>query len=181
VNINKEVISKFNPCKERFDMFLENYSDFNGSFDEFIDLNKITYEDKIWVAKKVLNRNQLVHFGLLCAKSVLNIFETKYPEDKTVSDCIRYLESIPNFNNLSLDEKEMIRSYRDAVDSAADSVSYVASASAAAYAAAAAADIAYVAAYADAAYDAAYAAAHAAAREQQLRMNLEFLKMAASL
>jgi hypothetical protein len=162
--INKEILTKFKPCKDRFDNYLSNYPDFNGSFGDFLDLDKITYEDKIWVAKKVLNKNQLVHFGLLCAESVLNIFETKYPEDKRVGDCIRYLKSIPNFSDLSLEQKEEIRKHKAAAYAAADA--YDAYAAYAAYAAA----NAY-----------AYAAAAAAAKNNQKNLNLEFLKMAASL
>ena len=35
--INETVISKLNPCKDRFDNFLEKYPDFSGNLDEFLD------------------------------------------------------------------------------------------------------------------------------------------------
>src|ERR1022692_4227840 len=106
-------LKALNPCKDRFDNnFLIYYPEFNGSFDEFIDLDKISYEDKIWVSRRLLNKNQLVHFGLLCAESVLYIFEEKYPEDKRVRDCIEYLKAIPDFSNLSQEIKDEIRQKR---------------------------------------------------------------------
>lgn len=145
--INKEIISNFKPCKERFDVFLDAYSDFNGSFDEFLDLDKISYQDKIWVSQRVLNKNQLIHFGLLCAESVLNIFEKKYPQDKRVSDCIQFLKTIPNFSDMSSNQGKEILAHRNTADAA------------------------YAADAADA----------ADARTEQQKMNLKFLKMAASL
>ena len=162
--INKEFLTKFSPCTKRFSNYLSNYPDFNSSFDDFLDLDKITYEDKIWVAKKVLNKNQMVHFGLLCAESVLDIFEAKYPEDKRVGDCIRYLKSIPDFSDLFLKQKEEIGKHKSAAGDVAGVAAYVASVAACA-AAAAAGD----------------AAASDAARINQKNLNLEFLKMAASL
>jgi hypothetical protein len=190
MKINKELLKTFNPCSDRWKNFLEYYSNFNGSFDEFIDLENCSYDDKIWVARKVLNKNQLVHFGLLCAESVLSIFENKYPKDKRVGDCIRYLMTIDNFENITDKQREEILKHRSAADAAADAAAYAAyAADAAAYAAYVdAADAAYAAAYAaDAAAYAAYAAyadAYAdasAARKIQQELNLQFLKVVVGL
>ena len=194
IEINKDLLKTFNPCADRWKNFLEYYSEFNGSFDDFVDLDNCSYDDKIWVAKKVLSKNQLVHFGLLCAESVLSIFEDKYLNDTRVGDCLRYLMSIKDFNNITAQEKEKILEHRyaayaaayAAVDAAADAAAYAAAdaADAAAYAAAAAADAAAYAAAdaaADAADAAADAAAYAAARKMQQGLNLELLKVAASL
>ena len=178
MKINKEVLKSFNPCIERWKNYLEHYSEFNGSFDKFIDLDKISYQDKIWLASKVLNRNQLVNFGILCAESVLCIFEEKYPEDKRVRDCIEYLISIPDFSNISQETMNEIWKKRRGAAAAAATYAATATAADAAYAAAAAA---YAATTADAAYAAAAAyAANAAARTSQQNLSLQFLKMAAS-
>jgi hypothetical protein len=188
MQVNTEILARLRPCTERFSNYLKYYEEFNGSFDEFIDLENVSYEDKIWVAKKLLNKNQLVHFGLLCAESVLSIFEEKYPEDKRVRDCIEYLKTIPDFNNIMAEQQEAIRGNRSAAYAAANAAAHAAAyaASAAAYAAANAAAhaaanaAAYAAAYAaSAAYDAADAAY--AARKNQQSLNLQLLKMAASL
>lgn len=187
--INKDVISGFNPCSDRFNNYLEHYSDFNGSFDEFIDLSNITHDDKIWVAKRALNRNQLVHFGLLCAESVLNIFEAKYPEDKRVRECIEYLMTIKDFSNLTEEQKDEIRKHRYATYaaysetySATDAASYAASSAVDAVDAVDAGDSTYSAIdAASAAAAATEASAADAARKKQQELNLQLLKMSASL
>ena len=234
MKITTQLITALNPCKDRLDNYLQHYSNLEFTFDDFIDLEHISYNDKIWVAKQVLNKNQLCHFGLLCAESVLNIFESKYPEDKRVGDCIRYLIKVKNFEDITKIQKEKIIMHRDAAYAAyaaayaadaaaaadaayaaayaayaadaaaaadayadayaaytADAAAADADAADAAYAAVAyaadadAADAAYAAvAYAaDAAYAAyaAYAAAYADARKNQEDLNLQFLKMAATL
>ena len=190
--INNRVIERFNPCKERFDDYLK----YNGSnsfgFDEFLNLSNITYYDKIWVATKLLNKNQLVHFGLLCAESVLFIYEEKYPLDKRVRDCIETLKGIKDFSNMTSDEKNattVAYAYANAAANA-NAAAYTANAAAnaAAYAAAytaaavnAAANAAAYTAYAKAAANAAYTAHSCEARTQQQKLNLEYLKMAATL
>ena len=151
IKINKNVIKKFNPCKERFDNYLEHYSTFNGSFDDFLDLDKISYFDKIWIAKKVLNKNELVHFAVLCAQSVLSIYENKYPNDSRVRDCIEYMMNITDFSNLDPTKLNKLKELR--------------SAAYAAYKAACAA--------ADDAND--------AARKAQEDLNLSFLKIVSKL
>ena len=207
MQINREILKNFNPCLDRYKNYLENYPNFDGSFDEFLDLNNITYNDKIWVAQRVLNKNQLIRFALLCAESVLHIFEEKYPEDKRPRDCIEYLMKIDDFSNLTDEQREEILKHKNAASSASSAAyaaAYAASsaaayaatyaaadaADAAAYAAADAANAAaanaayaYAAAYAADAYAAADAAAYAAAaaRLDQQNLNIQFLKMAASL
>ena len=223
IMINKEVLRSTNPCVERWKNYLEFYSEFNGPIDEFLDLDKISYDDKIWVARRVLNRNQLVYFAVLCAESVFHIYEDKYPSDKRISDCLSYMETIVDFSDLTNEQRDKLavlrndcwsaRTYAAAAYAAADAAAaadatyavyaaayaatyavyaadaavYAADAAAAAYAADAAA-AAYAAAYAaSAAYAAAYTAGAVYAenkelvRENQRNLNLQFLKMAASL
>jgi hypothetical protein len=162
MNINKFVIKEFNPCVDRYKNFLEHYGDQTFSFDEFIELENIAYDDKIWVARRILNQNQLVHFGIMCAESVLGLYQGKYPEDYRVKDCLEHLKDIKAFSTLTETQKEEIWQQRNTPAYAA-------------YAATAAATAA-----ADAA--AAYAATERnKARAEQQNLNLHFLKMAASL
>jgi hypothetical protein len=213
MQINKEILKNLNPCLDRYKNYLENYPNFDGSFDEFLDLENITYNDKIWVAQRVLNTNQLIHFGLLCAESVLHIFEEKYPEDKRPRNCIEYLMKIDDFSNLTDEQKEEILKHKNAASSASSAAYAAAYASAYSYAAnaanatnatnatnaaasaanatnAAASAAAYASAYsyaANAAYASVsyYAASYAAnaddAKLDQQNLNIQFLKMAASL
>ena len=182
------MIEKLNPCEPRFDNFKNHYPSYEGDFRDFLALENITYEDKVWVASKLLNKNQLVHWSIFCAESVKHIFENKYPDNKCLTVLLDYLKNIPDFNNLSAEVKKKIWELRrpaaDAADAAYAAAAYAAAdadadadAAAAADAAYAAADAAYAAAYAvDAAYAAAYAANAAyAAREEQRNLNLLFL------
>ena len=182
--INKEVLKSTKPCADRWKNYLEFYSDFNGSFDEFLELDKISHDDKIWVAKKVLNKNQLVHFATLCAQSVVQIYNERYPHDKRISDCVEYLLTITDFSSLSNEQREKLIELRER-SRAARAAAYATDAAArAADAAAYATDVADAAAYAAyaayAADDAARAAAYAARKTQQ-ELNLKFLSAASKI
>ena len=72
--ITNALIANMKPCESRYENYLNYYKGQELEFDAFLDLDKITYNDKVWVAKKLLNKNQLVHWALLCAQSVLPLF-----------------------------------------------------------------------------------------------------------
>ena len=147
MKINKDIIAKLNPCKNRFDNYLEYYSDFDGDLREFLELENITYDDKVWVFERNTTKEQRMKWAALCAKSVLHLFEERYPNDKRPRNAI---EATLN-NNITSEIK------RNAAD-AAFATAYAADAYAAAYAA----DAAFAAAYAADADAAAYAADAAA-------------------
>ena len=145
MKINKEIVEKLNPCKSRFDNFVQKYPDFDGDLEDFVLLENITYSDKVWVFVRLATKEQNVKWSLLCASSVLSIFESKYPYDDRPR---KALEAVENY----LKNPDAARAaYAAAADAAA----------AAAYAAADAADAAAAAAYAA---NAAAANARAAAR-----------------
>lgn len=143
-------------------------------------INRLIGEDKFswanWTIVRVCNRSQKLRYALYAAKSVLNIFEEKYPEDKRPANAIQLAEKYIEDENL-VSQEELIAARRAAADAAASAAAsaadastdtaYDAAAGYAADAAASAADAASAAydAYADAAYDAAYAAAYAAAND----------------
>ena len=93
IQINTEKLKELNPCVDRFKNWLEHYSEFCGSFNEFLDLDKITYDDKMFVIKKLIPKEILVKWAILCAESVLHFFERKFPNDKRPGDCIAYLKT----------------------------------------------------------------------------------------
>ncbi len=64
IQINTEVIKKLNPCEDRFNNWLMHYSNFNGDILEFLDLDKITAQDKIWLSVRLLPREQLEYFAI---------------------------------------------------------------------------------------------------------------------
>lgn len=111
MQINKDVLKSLNPCTSRYWNFLKYNADFSGSFSEFLELDSVSYDDKVWVAVSVLNKSQLVNWTKLCAESVLHIFEKEQPKDKRVSNCIDYLKSIDDFNILTDIERDEIEKH----------------------------------------------------------------------
>jgi len=166
MQINKELLKSLNPCTDRYKHFLKHHGEFNGSFSEFMDLPNLDYEDKIWVAVIVLTKNQLVKWSVLCVDSVVHIFEDKRPDDKRLSDCISYLKSINDFNNLTNAQALEIKKHGMAANAAFFSANATVYATNATYAAANAAYAVRCAASGAAnAVQAAIYAAGAAARE----------------
>jgi len=47
VRINKEIIENLNPCSDRYENYLEHYSDFDGNLEEFFGLVEISHQDKL--------------------------------------------------------------------------------------------------------------------------------------
>jgi len=56
MQINKDVLKILEPCVDRYENYLRHHGEFNGSLSEFMDLPNISYEDKTWVAKRVLTQ-----------------------------------------------------------------------------------------------------------------------------
>jgi len=114
MRINKEFLKSLEPCDNRYNNYLEHHSDFDGSFSDFLDLDGIHYEDKLWVTKKILNKNQAVNWSILCADSVVHVFEHECPNDNSVSNCINYLKTFEDFDTLTIDERLEIEKHVDA-------------------------------------------------------------------
>jgi hypothetical protein len=149
--INKDTIKALDPCESGYKNYLLHHADFNGSLVEFLLLDNIPYADKVWLAKKLITKNQAVGWAIYSAESVISLYEVKYPDDsrprKAIEAAKAYLEDPSEVNRKA----------------AANAANAAYAADAAAYAAAYAA---YAAAYANAAADAAaYAAADAAAAD----------------
>ena len=164
--ITKEYLKSLRPCADRFENYLCHYAKWSGSLAEFLELEKISHTDKVWVFTRSIDKEKQRLFAADCAESVLHIFESKYPNDDRPRKVIQVARS-------------KITDAADAADAArAASRAARAAADAAARAASRAADAAYAAAYAAAdaaAYAAAAYAAYAAdacALEQQKQIEL---------
>jgi len=186
MQINKEVLKSLNPCFDRYEHFLEHHANFSGSLSDFMELPNVNYDDKIWVAEKVLTKNQAVSWAILCAESVVHIFEEKYPEDKRFSDCIDFLKTVKDFNNLTDTETEEIEKHRDIIGDCYAAFAAHYAVRAARYALCVAAYNAIRAAtnaatYASYAANAASDSNKIAAQESQEELNIQFLRMACSL
>jgi len=113
MQINKEFLKSLKPCYYRYKGFLKHHADFDGSLSEFMELPNLEYVDKIWVAKRVLNKNQAISWATLCAESVVHIFEEQHPDYKHVINCINYLKTVKDFNNLTIDQALELKKHRD--------------------------------------------------------------------
>lgn len=80
--IKKDTITKLNPCQDRFDNYVKHYGSKSFTINEFLNLVKISNEDKIWVALRLMSKENIKRVGLDVAESVLHIFESEYPNDK---------------------------------------------------------------------------------------------------
>lgn len=115
MKINKEIIEKLKPCKDRFNNFKEKYPDFDGDLQSFLELENITYSDKFWVVTRLFNKKQNVAWSILCAESVLHFYEEKYPDDKRLRDAIEAAKTL----NRSTAESADWYAARSAAESAA--------------------------------------------------------------
>ena len=155
MRISTKKIKDLGPCEDRLGNYMTYYENFDGSLEDFIMLEELSYEDKVWVFVRLATPEQNVRWSLLCTSKVLSIFEEKYPYDKRPRQALEAVEAWLNST----------KENADASDAASDAAY---ASDAAAYAASdAASDAAYAAAYAAraaarAASDAAYAAAYAA-------------------
>ena len=86
--INLEYIKTFKPCQDGLDNYTKYHKEFEGSMTEFLSLEHIPYEDKVWLVVKVIDYKILQKWSVDCAESVLHIYEDKYPGDNRVRDCI---------------------------------------------------------------------------------------------
>lgn len=81
MKITAAKIKAFNPCKSRFNNFVQQYPGFSGDVEDFLTLENICYQDKVWVALRLLSHRQGVYFALMCASSQLDAFEKNRPGD----------------------------------------------------------------------------------------------------
>ena len=196
--INLEYIKELKPCKNRLANYIEHYRSFTGGLSEFLDLDKITHKDKLWVYFRSIPKEIIGLVVADFAENVLHIYESKYPNNKASRLAIEAARSTTMTNQEKRAAAYAAASASSAADAAADAAAAYAAdaayaaaayaADAAAYAADAAADAdaaAYAAAdaAADAAAYAAYAAyadaaadAYAAARSQEKKFQIETMK-----
>ena len=184
MKLDVQTIKALNPCADRFDNFLKHYPDFSGTVEDFVMLENITYNDKIWVLTRVMNREQKVAFAIKCGLSMLSVFEQQYPSDDRPRKALEAAEAW--LANPTAERAAAYATYTagDAADAAAHAAytaanaAYVVAdaANATTYAADAAANAANAAA--NAAYAAAYATAnattYAAACIEQKELSLIF-------
>jgi len=139
-------LAKLKPCADGLKWYLKNIKT-EDIREILIQLNNHRPDWSRWLMVRVLSKEQNQRLAIFAARSVLHIYESKYPNDSRVRDCI---ESAELYLEGKIEIDELLEKRRNAAAAYAD----------ASYAAAAAVDA--VAVDADASYaDASYAAAAA--------------------
>jgi hypothetical protein len=118
--INAAYIRTFKPCSSGIDNFEEHYPCFEGTIVDILSLDKVPYNDKVWLACKVVPLKQLQMWSVLCAESVLPNFEKEFPNDNRVREC---LETVKKVINRELPLESAARS-AEAAESAARSAAW---------------------------------------------------------
>ena len=54
IQVNLRIIKDFNPCESGIRNYLEYHREFEGTIQEFLQLDNIPYQDKIWLCKKLV-------------------------------------------------------------------------------------------------------------------------------
>lgn len=80
MKINHANIKALKPCDSRYENFKKHYPDFDSDLKEFLYLEEIKYSDKVWVFTRLATKEQNIKWAIMCAESVLQHFETKYPQ-----------------------------------------------------------------------------------------------------
>jgi len=78
IKINTDIIKALDPCNDRFDNWLQYYSDFNKTLLEFLDLENISHSDKIWVALRLLPRHTVEVFAIDCVFAAYDAASVAY-------------------------------------------------------------------------------------------------------
>lgn len=107
--ITTDKVKELNPCDDRFDNFTNEYPDYSGTLRDFIKLDKITYDDKVWVFTRLLDKDTLVKWSIKCAYSVKYIYDNEMKDGK-LDYVFNTLNNIENFNNMSESEIDAARS-----------------------------------------------------------------------
>jgi hypothetical protein len=81
IRINTKTLEKLNPCRDRLDNWKTHYSKFDGDITEFLLLDKISHQDKLWVCKKLVPMETLVIFAIDCSFSATYAAYAAYAAD----------------------------------------------------------------------------------------------------
>ena len=74
IKITKKFIEQFEPCSDRWQNYLNHYSEWSGTFLEFLELDKISSKDKVWVFSRNIPELEAMQreFSLVVACRAVN-------------------------------------------------------------------------------------------------------------
>jgi hypothetical protein len=180
MNINTNIITSLGPCYDRLKNWIKYYKTFNGTVEQFLDLEHITHRDKLWVVLRLVSSDLLIMFAIDCA---INAADAAFASDVIFDSADAIYDAVEAYAAyIAAAIYNTTACAADAIYDAAGAYAAEASYNAAACAAAgdACADDAYAAAYAAyAAAGAAYAAGvgvvNVAARQNEQQRQIESL------
>ncbi len=80
--VTNELIANLIPCSYRHENYLKFYKGKSFTPNQFMGLKNITHKDKLWVAFRLIPKDNLKLAAVDIAELVLPLFETKYPNCK---------------------------------------------------------------------------------------------------
>jgi hypothetical protein len=92
--ITSELIASLEPCKERHQNYLKHYKNKTLSLKEFLQLEHLTYTDKLWVWNRVASKDIACKWALTCALTSLPFFEAKYPNDRRPREALEAMQQL---------------------------------------------------------------------------------------
>jgi hypothetical protein len=90
--VNTAIILKLRMNEDTKANYLKHYETFSGTMDQFLSLDKITYDDKIRVASRLMTKEQCAKAAIKIAESVLHIYEKRFPNDDRPRKALEYLD-----------------------------------------------------------------------------------------
>jgi hypothetical protein len=81
MKVTATAIKGLRPCKDRLDNYINHYGEKVLTKRQFMGLKNITHEDKLWVAFRLMPKDNLKLAAADIAELVLHLYENKYPND----------------------------------------------------------------------------------------------------
>jgi hypothetical protein len=82
--VNTEYILSLKPCEDRLLNYLQHYTDFSGTVVDFLELDKISIKDKIWVVTRnyeILSEKNTLQFIKQCVTGIVSTCSVKNLKD----------------------------------------------------------------------------------------------------
>ena len=96
MKINAEYIRTLDPCEDGIVDFETKHPKFNDTIDKLLMLEDISYSNKVWLVTKVVDYKILQIWSVECAEYVIDNYNSVYPEDNRVSNCIEVTKKYLN-------------------------------------------------------------------------------------
>ena len=87
--ITTGIIKNLKPCTSRFENYLNHYKNVNFTYAQFIGLDKISFEDKMWVLTRLMSLENAVLFAQDAAQDAAQ-YAAKSANQDAAQDAARF-------------------------------------------------------------------------------------------